>query len=73
MDKKNKGGRLSKYESEWKDKLIVIEGWAKDGLTDEQIAKNMGISTSTLYEWKKKYSEFSESLKKGERSSRSRS
>ncbi len=63
--KKNKGGRLSKYELEWKDKLIVIEGWAKDGLTDEQIAKNMGISTSTLYEWKKKYLEFSESLKKG--------
>ncbi|MBU5439485.1 helix-turn-helix domain-containing protein [Tissierella sp. MSJ-40] len=63
--KKKKGGRLSKYESEWKDKLIVIEGWARDGLTDEQIAKNMGISPSTLYEWKKKYSEFSEALKRG--------
>lgn len=62
---KNKGGRPSKYEAEWKDKLIIIEGWAKDGLTDEQIAKNMGISLSTLYEWKKKYLEFSESLKKG--------
>jgi transposase-like protein len=62
---KKKGGRLSKYESEWKDKLIVIEGWARDGLTDEQVAKNMGISTSTLYEWKKKYSEFSEALKRG--------
>lgn len=48
-----------------KDKLILLEGWARDGLTDEQIAKNMGIATSTFYEWKKKEKEFSESLKKG--------
>ena len=47
------------------DKLILLEGWAKSGLTDEQIAKNMGIAPSTLYEWKKKSKEFSESLKKG--------
>lgn len=45
--------------------LIKIEGWARDGLTDEQIARNMGISPSTLYEWKKKYPEISEVLKKG--------
>ena len=53
--------------NEWleKDKLILLEGWARDGLTDEQIAKNMGIAPSTLYEWKKKSKEFSESLKKG--------
>ena len=42
-----------------------MEGWARDGLTDEQIAHNMGISASTLYEWKKQYKEISESLKKG--------
>ena len=53
--------------NEWleKDKLILLEGWARCGLTDEQIAKNMGIAPSTLYEWKKKSKEFSESLKKG--------
>ena len=53
--------------NEWieKDKLILLEGWARSGLTDEQIAKNMGIAPSTLYEWKKKSKEFSESLKKG--------
>lgn len=48
-----------------KDKLILLEGWARDGLTDEQIAKNIGIATSTFYEWKKKEIEFSEALKKG--------
>lgn len=45
--------------------LLKLEGWARDGLTDEQIAKNMGVRTSTLYDWKKKYSEISESLKRG--------
>lgn len=48
-----------------KDKLILLEGWARDGLTDEQIAKNIGIATSTFYEWKKKKLEFSNALKKG--------
>lgn len=55
-------------KSKWEDikeKLILVEGWARDGLTDEQIANNLGISTSTFYEYKKNYSEFSEALKKG--------
>ena len=30
--------------------LILLEGWARDGLTDEQIAHNMGITSKTLYE-----------------------
>ena len=52
--------------NEWleQDKLTLLEGWARDGLTDEQIAHNMGIVTSTFYEWKKKYPKFSEVLKK---------
>lgn len=45
--------------------LILLEGWARDGLTDEQIATNMGISRSTLNVWKEKYSDISDSLKKG--------
>ena len=55
-----------KYQ-EWlePDGLLLLEGWARDGLTDEQIAHNMGIATSTLYDWKKKYPEISETLKKG--------
>lgn len=43
----------------------MIEGWARDGLTDVQIAENMGIVPSTLYEWKKQHSDISESLKRG--------
>ena len=45
--------------------LTLLEGWARDGLTDEQIAHNVGITTKTLYEWKNKYGEISEALKKG--------
>ena len=45
--------------------LIKLEGWAKDGLSDEQIADNMGIATSSLYVWKNKYVEIAEALKKG--------
>jgi transposase len=47
------------------DKLILLEGWARDGLTDEQIAKNIGINRDTLYTWKKKYSDISDALTKG--------
>ena len=45
--------------------LIKLEGWARDGLTDEQIAKNIGINRDTLYRWKKAYPDFSDALKKG--------
>lgn len=54
-----------KYQ-EWLEPegLLKIEGWARDGLTDEQIARNMGINPATLYEWKKKYPKIAESLKR---------
>ena len=45
--------------------LTLLCGWAKDGLTDEQIAHNCGVSMATFYEWKKKYPDFSEALKNG--------
>lgn len=55
-----------KYE-QWltQESLILIEGWARDGLTDEQIAYNMGIKRQTLYDWKKKYPDISDALKRG--------
>ena len=62
--------RISKYE-EWKnegtlkDKLLLVEAWARDGLTQQQIADNLGINIDTLIEYKKKHIEFFEALKKG--------
>ncbi len=56
-------GKFEYWRSE--DGLILLEGWARDGLTDEQIAHNIGITAKTLYEWKNRFCEISEALKKG--------
>lgn len=45
--------------------LLKIEGWARNGLTDEQIAQNIGITRSTLSDWKNKFQDISDVLKKG--------
>ncbi len=55
----------SKYHTHVEPRLIEIEGWARDGLTDEQIAKNLGIAYSTFKEYKGKYPAFSATLKRG--------
>lgn len=47
------------------DNLVRVQGWARDGLTDEQIAERMGISVRTLYTWKKQHSQFLQALKSG--------
>lgn len=55
-----------KYQ-EWltKEGLLRLQGWARDGLTDEQIATNMGISVASLYNWKRDHLEIFEALKEG--------
>ena len=54
----------SKYETHVKDKLILIEAWARNGLTDEQIAKNLGIGKTTFYKYLSEHNELSELLKR---------
>lgn len=55
-----------KYE-QWLEPegLLKLEGWARDGLTDEQIAENIGIRRETLYDWCKRHPNISNALKKG--------
>ena len=55
----------NKYETDVKPRLVEIEAWKRDGLTDEQIFKNLGISRDTFYKYKEKYTDFSDALKKG--------
>lgn len=52
---------------EWlkEDKLTLLTGWARQGLTNEQIANNMGINVSTLYDYINKFDKISNALKKG--------
>lgn len=55
-------------KSKWEDvksKLFLIECWARSGLSDEQIANNLGISKDTFYKYKREYIDFSDTLKKG--------
>lgn len=56
---------MAKY-TEWltDEGLLKIGGWARDGLSDKQIAQNIGVSERTFTEWKKKHSSISSVLKK---------
>jgi hypothetical protein len=63
MTRKKGNGKYHEWITE--EGLIKIEGWARDGLTDIQIAQNIGIAVSTLNNWKNKYVELMESLKRG--------
>lgn len=56
-------GRKTKYDSETHPKDALR--YSLLGLTDKQMAGAMNINPDTLYQWQKKYPEFSESLKKG--------
>ena len=53
--------------SEWitDDGLLLIEGYAREGLTDPQIAHNMGIGLRTLYDWVERFPQVSQALKRG--------
>ena len=53
--------------AEWltPDGLLLLEGWARDGLTDEQIAGNIGINPATLYKWIDRFGEIGKAIKKG--------
>lgn len=57
---------IAKYEY-WisEEGLLRLKDWARSGLNDEEIAAKIGIASSTLYDWKKRFSELSEALKEG--------
>lgn len=50
---------------EAEEKILLLQGWARNGLTNEQIASNMEVAVSTLWEWRKKSPKISSALKIG--------
>ena len=47
--------RVEMKDWETEDSLLLLRGWKRDGMTDEQIAKNkIGVSHQTLLNWKHK-------------------
>ena len=55
--------RPSKYETHVAPRLEEVKGWCRDGATDEEIAKRLGIAYSTFREYKQEFSAFSAALK----------
>lgn len=43
----------------------LVEMYMRHGLTEEQAAKNLGVHVSTFEDYKKRYAEFSEAIKRG--------
>ena len=62
-EKTHGNAKYSKWITE--DGLILLQGWARGGLTEEKIAKKCSVSPSTLSEWKNKFPEIAEALKEG--------
>lgn len=62
----NEGEKVRKEHEEWlsPEKLLLIAAWARNGLTQEQIAKNIGISRKTLGVWAKEHKKIEQALKK---------
>ena len=53
--------------TEWleEDNLMLLECWARDGYTFQDIANRIGISISTLRGWRVQYPDIDNALKKG--------
>lgn len=56
-------GKFDRWRT--KEGLTLLEGWARDGLTDEELSKRMGISRETFYRWKEQFSDICDAIKKG--------
>ena len=55
----------SKYEPAIKPRFFEIQHWLKIGLTERQVAKNLGISKTTIETYKHKYPDFLNLIKAG--------
>lgn len=54
--------------SKWprvKERLSEVEKWARAGLSDKQIARNLGICRSTLDFYKRTHPDFLDTIKRG--------
>lgn len=62
-EKKRINGKYTEWLTD--DGLLRVEGWAREGLIDAQISKNMGIAYSTFKEWVNRFPALSAALKRG--------
>lgn len=59
-------GQEGKFDS-WitPEKLLLIQGWKRNGLSNIEVANNIGISERTLYKWRQESSQLRQVLKVG--------
>lgn len=48
-----------------KDALLKLKGWARDGLTDQEIFPLMGIKRTAFYKWCREHKEIANAIKEG--------
>jgi hypothetical protein len=58
-------GRRNNYESLVRPKLALVEKWTREGLTQDQIAKNLGVGVSSFRAYINQHSELLEAINKG--------
>ena len=62
MATKKKRGRKPIWETHIKPRLKDIQRWYSEGVPEKEIVKNLGISKTTFYDCKAKYSELTNCL-----------
>lgn len=45
--------------------LELLAAWARDGCTDEDLAKKIGVAPSTFYDWKRRFPDIAAAVSKG--------
>lgn len=63
-----KRGRKSVYDTKIKPRFDDILKWLRNGATEQQVYKNLGIGKEAFYKYKRENTEFSDILKKGQES-----
>ena len=45
--------------------LTLLRGWTRDGLTDAEIARRIGVRRQTVYEWMSRYPDIADAMRCG--------
>lgn len=67
MPKLKNADRVHTLAEEWldEDSLLLLRSWVRDGMSYESIAERIGIATTTLFAWRKRFPEIEAALKQG--------
>lgn len=64
---KNRGGRRNKYYSHVEPRLDEVLAWLRNGLSEEQVYTNLGVSKTSWHNYKQQHDELVDTIKKGKK------